>query len=290
MVKDARNPQILFLTTFLILGIGTRDWTVRPDLIIITLCTCLLTQGIAERLQQVLLNRSAQSASGQSNQDSVRQQGSSWRSALITGLGLCLLLRANTPLTMVLAGSCAIASKFLFRYQGKHWFNPANFGMIAALTLTSDAWVSPGQWGTDWWYILLFLGAGGLVLQQVGRWDTSATFLAAYAGLEGMRSIWLGWSWDVYSHQLMSGGLLLFALFMLTDPRSIPNAPQGRIIWAVALAGLTFVLQHQFFLSTAMFWALFSLSPLTLLLDEIWSAPRFIWRFPRLKPGLEQGL
>ncbi|MGL5080374.1 MAG: RnfABCDGE type electron transport complex subunit D [Microcoleaceae cyanobacterium] len=288
MIKDARNPQILFLTTFLILGIGTRDWTVRPDLVIVTLCTCLLTQGMAERLQQMWLNRSAQAAS-ESGQDSIRQQGSSWRSALITALGLCLLLRANTPLTMVLAGSCAIASKFLFRYQGKHWFNPANFGIIAVLTFTSDAWVSPGQWGTDWWYILLFLGAGGLVLKQVGRWDTSATFLAAYAGLEVIRSAWLGWSWDVYSHQLMSGSLLLFALFMLTDPRSIPNAPQGRVIWAVALAGLTFILQHQFFLSTAMFWALFSLSPLTILLDEIWAAPRFIWQLPGLEQGLEKG-
>ena len=31
--KDARNYQILFLGTFLVLGIATRDWTLRLDLI-----------------------------------------------------------------------------------------------------------------------------------------------------------------------------------------------------------------------------------------------------------------
>ncbi|NJO45359.1 MAG: Na+-transporting NADH:ubiquinone oxidoreductase, subunit NqrB [Oscillatoriales cyanobacterium RM2_1_1] len=291
-IKDARNPQILFLATFLILGIGTRDWTVRPEFVALTIGTCLLTQGIADHLQhqltqqypiQTSLANGLNPGANSSPDQNLNPTQGTWRSALITALGLGLLLRANSPTTMILAGVCAIASKFLFRHQGKHWFNPANFGIIMALTFTPDAWVSPGQWGTDWWYLLLFLGAGGLVLRQVGRWDTSVIFLATYGGLEAIRSAWLGWSWDVYGHQLMSGSLLLFALFMLTDPRSIPDAPQGRGIWAMGLAGLTLILQHQFFLPTALFWALFCLSPLTLLLDQIWSAPRFVWQLPRLE-------
>jgi len=71
----------------------------------------------------------------------------------------------------------------------------------------------------------------------------------------------------------------LFALFMLTDPRSIPNARVSRLLWAVSIAILTFILRNHFFMSTAVFWALFALSPLTLLLDWIWSSPRFVWRF-----------
>ncbi|MEB3283137.1 MAG: RnfABCDGE type electron transport complex subunit D [Lyngbya sp.] len=270
MFKDARNAQILFLSVFLGLGVFTRDWTIKPELMIAVICTCLLTQGLMIGLQQL----NSQSISfGDFNQPSL----SSWKSALITALGLCLLLRSNSVTTMVLAGVFAIASKFIFHHQGKHFFNPANFGIITALTLTSDAWVSPGQWGTESWYFLLFLGLGGLILKKVGRWETSATFLATYAGLEALRYVYLGWSFDVYTHQLMSGSLLLFALFMLTDPRSIPNASTGRIFWAITLAIITFILQHLFFLSTALFWALFLLSPLTLVFDEIWSAPRFIW-------------
>ncbi|NES46623.1 RnfABCDGE type electron transport complex subunit D, partial [Moorena sp. SIO2C4] len=151
------------------------------------------------------------------------------------------------------------------------------FGIIAVLILSNDAWVSPGQWGDDGWYALLFAGTGSMVLKRVGRWDTTAAFLGAYAVLEGIRNLWLGWSWDVFCHRLMSGSLLLFALFMLTDPRSIPNAPISRLLWAVCIALLTFILRNQFFMPTAIFWALFALSPLTVILDFIWSSTRFSW-------------
>jgi Na+-transporting NADH:ubiquinone oxidoreductase subunit NqrB len=208
------------------------------------------------------------------------QQGfdfTSLKSALITGLGLCLLLRANHFSTMLLAAGLAIASKFIFRVRGKHFFNPANFGIIAALTLSKDAWVSPGQWGTDWWYLALFLATGGLVLKKVGRWETSVVFLGVYASLESVRNFWLGWDSEVLWHHLTSGSLLVFALFMLTDPRSIPNAIKGRIIWAMSIAILTFILQYTLYLQTAMFWALFCLSPLTILLDSQFFSPRFTW-------------
>ena len=178
---------------------------------------------------------------------------------------------------MVIAAIAAIASKFLLQIDHKHFFNPANFGIITALSLTDGAWVSPGQWGEDWWYGLLFLGTGGLILQRIGRWDTTAAFLGAYSLMEAMRNLWLGWTWDVYLHRLMSGSLILFALFMITDPRSIPDSRMGRIFWSVAIAGLTFILRNYFFLPTAVFWALFVISPLTVLIDRIWSSPRFTW-------------
>jgi Na+-transporting NADH:ubiquinone oxidoreductase subunit NqrB len=118
----------------------------------------------------------------------------------------------------------------------------------------------------------------GIVLKRVGRWDTSAAFLVAYALLEALRNLWLGWTWDVYAHKLMSGSLLLFALFMITDPRSIPNARSARIIWAIAIAILAFILRNYFYVNTAVFISLAIVSPLTLLLDRFWVAPQFQWR------------
>jgi Na+-transporting NADH:ubiquinone oxidoreductase subunit NqrB len=283
--QDPRNYQILFLSLFLILGIGTRDWTLRPDLILVLMVTCLLTQYIAVCIFQnpqekllVLTTKENYSQNSSSKSPSYSKL-SSLKSALITALGLTLLLRADRYSTMILAGSLAILSKFLFRVDGKHFFNPANFGIVAALVLTPDAWVSPGQWGDDGWYALLFAGTGGMVLKRVGRWDTTAAFLGTYALLEAIRNLWLGWTWDVFSHRLMSGSLLLFALFMVTDPRSIPNARISRILWAGCIAVLTFILRNQFFISTGVFWALFALAPLSVLLDYIWSAPRFSWSF-----------
>ena len=281
LIKDARLTQIIFLGLFLFLGVNTRDWTIQPDLIFVVVASCLITQWLLSALVEYAKGSNEYSLSniyGELNILISPKVLTSLRSALITSLGLCLLLRSNSHQTMIIAGFLAIASKFLFRYHQKHFFNPANFGIIAAITLTNDAWVSPGQWGTDWWYLLLFLGLGGVVLKQVGRWDTSIAFLLSYGTLEALRNAWLGWSWDVWQHQFMSGSLLLFALFMLTDPRSIPNSQTGRLIWSMAIAFSTFILQDYFYISTAIFWSLFIISPLTVLLDIVWSAPRFNWQ------------
>jgi Na+-transporting NADH:ubiquinone oxidoreductase subunit NqrB len=266
MFSDPRDYQIVFLGAFLGLGLMTRDWSIRPELILSLVVSCSLTQLILTRFLKP--------------EDDVLP---TLKSALITSLGLALLLRADRVSTMILAGALAIASKFVFSIDKKHWFNPANFGIITALILTPDAWVSPGQWGDDWWYLLLFIGLGGVVLQRVGRWDTSIAFLVSYAGLETARNIWLGWTWDVCVHKLMSGSLLLFALFMITDPRSIPNARSTRIAWSISIAGLTFVLRNYFYINEAMFIALFTMSPLTILLDRNWIAPQFNWQSNKLK-------
>lgn len=275
---DPRDYQILFLSLFLILGIGTRDWTLQPQFIGVAIASCLLTQYISLRLGSLL--KGEQDGTKKFTQHSTLKTSLvSLKSAMITALGLSLLLRVDQYSTMILAGTLAILSKFLFRFQGKHFFNPANFGIISVLILTNDAWVSPGQWGEEGWYVLLFAGTGGMILKRVGRWDTTAAFFSVYALLEAVRNFWLGWTWDVWAHRLMSGSFLLFALFMLTDPRSIPNARISRLLWASSIAILTFILHNHFFMSTAVFWALFVLSPLTLLLDWIWSSPRFVWMF-----------
>ena len=266
MLLDARIYQIAFLLLFLLVGLLTRDWTLHPAAIATAIATCLIGQAMIPTFW-----------SREGWASLAAQATKSLPSALITALGLSLLLRVDHPQTMMLASGAAIASKFLLRIGGKHLFNPANFGIVAALTLTQDAWISPGQWGEAGWLVLLFGCAGGLVLRRVGRWDTSAVFLIAYGGFEAARILWLGWTWDVWVHRLMSGSLLLFALFMMTDPRTIPNARIGRLIWAIAIALLTFLLRNFGFLSTAPIWALFLLAPLTLLLDRLFPSDRFEW-------------
>jgi Na+-transporting NADH:ubiquinone oxidoreductase subunit NqrB len=279
--QDARLTQITFLGLFLCLGVSTRDWTARPELTLAVIASCLVTQWLLSAMVEYGKNSQNHKSDRLNNlKQSLLSPKvlTSLRSALITSLGLSLLLRSNSYQTMMLASFLAISSKFIFCHHQKHFFNPGNFGIIAALTLTNDAWVSPGQWGTDWWYLLLFLGLGGVVLKQVGRWDTSIAFLLTYGGLTAGRNLWLGWSWDVWQHQLMSGSLLLFSLFMLTDPRSMPNSQIGRLVWSVAIALTTFILQQYFYISTAVFWSLFIISPLTVALDMIWTAPRFNWQ------------
>lgn len=291
MLRDARDYQILFLSLFLVLGLATRDWTLKPEVVGVAIATSLTTQALFSWLHhrfhttqdtgELQLPAAIQPApvSLPSRLTNLLANGTlNWRSPLISALGLSLLLRVEHLPTMALAAFVAITSKFLLKVEGKHFFNPANIGIIAALTLTHDAWVSPGQWGEELWYALIFLGAGGMVLKRVGRWDTTAAFLGSYALLEALRNLYLGWTWDVWVHRLSSGSLLLFALFMVTDPRSIPNARPARLIWALAIATLTFVLRNYFYLTTAVFWALFFMSPLTIALDALWRSKRFTWK------------
>ncbi len=137
---DARFYQIAFQSAFLVFGTWVLGWQTEILRIGIVISACILTQIVF-----ILLGK---------------QQWHSLRSALITGLGLSLLLRATNIWVLVLAAVLAIASKFLVKYNGKHIFNPANFGIAAVVLITGKAWISPGQWGSDIYYPLSILFAG----------------------------------------------------------------------------------------------------------------------------------
>jgi Na+-transporting NADH:ubiquinone oxidoreductase subunit NqrB len=269
--RDPRDYQLLFLSSFLVLGIATRDWTLRPGAIAAAILSALLVQAFCDDWVRIDLPDEPRSLN--------------WRSPLITALGLSLLLRVDHWAVMAAAAAVAIGSKFVLRVNDKHLFNPANFGIVVTIG-SGHAWLSPGQWGEEVWLGLLFLGAGGLVLRRVGRWDTTAAFLGSYLALELSRNLWLGWTTDVLVHRLSNGSLLLFALFMVTDPRSIPNARGARLVWAMTIAGLTFWLRNSFYLPTAVIWALAIASPLTLVLDRVWQADRFEWSRLRQIPNV----
>ena len=271
--QDARLYQIASLSTFLIVGFATRDWTLHPEVVLSAVLTCLATQYF---FLNVPLGP----------QDTTRSLPEitieSFYSPMITSLGLSILLRVDHWWVMAFASVMAIGSKFIIQVNHKHVFNPANFGIVAALVLTGGAWVSPGQWGESVWSVVMFLVCGGLVLQKVGRFDTTIAFLAFYIGLELLRNWYLGWTLDVWAHRIMSGSLVMFSLFMITDPRTIPNTKTGRLVWVFAIAFLTFVLRNFFFLNTAVFFALFLVAPLAAVFDQFWRGDRFVWNDSRL--------
>jgi enediyne biosynthesis protein E5 len=93
------------------------------------------------------------------------------RSALITGLSLSLLLRADAAWLHLVAAVIAIGSKFVLRLDGKHIFNPAGFAIVALLLTTNEVWISPGQWGSAVWFAALLCFFAILVLQAARRSD-----------------------------------------------------------------------------------------------------------------------
>ena len=255
--RDARIYQIAFQATLLTLGVVARDFSLRPEQMLLCFAAGLGAQACwvnALRLQNV-----------------------GWLSPIITCLGLSLLLRADSLWVHPLAAALAMSAKFTLRVAGKHLFNPANLGVIVALIALPGAWVSPGQWGNDLAYALWFVALGGLVTQRARRWDVSWAFLAAWLGLIALRVVWLGQPQAIWWHQLQSGGLLLFAFFMISDPMTIPNRQCARILYAIAVAGLAFVWQFVWFKPNALLWSLFLCAWLVPVFDRIWPAAKATW-------------
>jgi hypothetical protein len=115
--------------------------------------------------------------------DRLEGRAANWKSALISGLSLCLLLRTNDAALALLAGVVTIASKFVIRFRGKHIFNPTNGGLVAMLLLSDRVWVSPGQWGSVALFALLMVSVGGLVVNRASRSDVTFAFIACYCAL-----------------------------------------------------------------------------------------------------------
>lgn len=203
------------------------------------------------------------------------------KSALISGLSLCLLLRTHSPMVAGLAAYLAVASKFFIRCDGKHVFNPTNFALIVMLSLDLG-WVSPGQWGREAFLAFLVACLGGLVVNRAARSDVTYAFLASYVALVMGRALWLGDPLAIPLHQLQNGALLIFAFFMISDPKTTPNARAGRMVFAGTVAlGAVFV-QFGLFRPNGLLWALVCCAPVVPLLDRIFAGTKYAWAQPRV--------
>jgi len=265
VLADARHFQIATLGALVAIHLAGFDLGASPAQAAVTVAVALATQLVCSRLAGTAFD---------------------WRSPLITGFSLTLLLRTHSPALWIAAAVLAIGSKYVLRLRGKHIFNPATFAIVALLVLSPDAWVSPGQWGNAVWLSLLLACCAGLVLQRAARADIALAFLGCFAGLLLLRAWSLGDPLTIPLHQLQSGSLLLFSFFMITDPRSTPDSRLCRIGFAAAVAGLAYWLQFRWQLRPGAYFALFALSPLTPLLDWLVPATRFAWRRELSQPSI----
>jgi len=248
MPRDPRWLQIAFLCSFLVLGLLARDFPIWHAPLIFA--SCLGTQLLCERL--------------------LRLPHAGLLSPVITAFGLTLLLRAGAVWVPPLAGALAIGSKYALRIRGRHFFNPANFGLCCLMLLTDRAWCSPTQWGESGVLLLWILALGLAVAHRAFRADVSLAFLAAWVALRAGRTLFLGQPAQALVHQLASGSLLLFTFFMISDPKTTPRTRTARFAFAAAVAGTAFALSLRF-VDNPVLWALLLCAPLTPLFDLLTS-------------------
>ena len=202
------------------------------------------------------------------------------RSPLITALSLTLLLRTDDLVLAVAAATLAIGSKFLLRINGKHVFNPANFAIVALILTQDNAWISTGQWGNAAISALALASLGFLVLTRARRSETTIGFLVTYGALLFGRAIWLGDPLTIPLHYLQNGALLLFAFFMISDPKTAPDTALGRFVFAGIVATVAVVIQFVLYQPGAPILALIIAAPLVPFIDVISRGRMYDWYAP----------
>jgi enediyne biosynthesis protein E5 len=200
------------------------------------------------------------------------------KSALISGLSLCLLLRTNSLPLAFLAAVVTIASKFLIRWKGKHVFNPTNLGIVLMILLTGEIWVSPGQWGSFAFFAFLMACLGGLVVNRAMRSDVALAFIIFYLVLVFGRSFWLGEPMRIPIHRMENGALLLFTFFMISDPKTTPDSRAGRILFAFLIAFGAWYVQFRLFRTNGLLWSLALFSMFVPLIDRLLPGDRYEWK------------
>lgn len=265
LLRDPRIYQIAMLATLLLYGLGRLGFAIPFEQILWSFGGALGAQWALARL--------------------VGAQAFDARSPLISALSMCLLLRTGEPWLAGAGAALAIASKFLIRARGKHVFNPTNAGLVAMLLLTDHVWVSPGQWGSATFLAFLFACLGGLVVNRAARSDVTVAFLVAFAAIVLGRSLWLGDPMPVPLHKLQSGALLLFAFFMISDPKTTPNRRAGRVLYACLNATFGAVAIFGLQEPNGLLYTLVALAPTVPLIDRLLPGRAYEWARPRPNPS-----
>ena len=193
-------------------------------------------------------------------------------SGLLTGNSTAFILR--TPGTLhgqwwsthgiwIFVGVVAIsmASKYLIRWRGRHIFNPSNLGLVMAfvalgpkLTEPQDLWwIPPGPWLIVTYAVLV---VGGLLIAwELRLLGLELAFMAGFAAFTALALALVPdhcmvASWHVapmcggelWQILVTSPELLVFGLFMIPDPRTVPDGPVARIAFGILVAILAVLL------------------------------------------------
>lgn len=267
LFKDPRHYQLATLSAVLVFGVVSRAFEISPLQIGAIFAAALFTQYLGSVMTASRIEV---------------------RSALITSLSLSLLLRADALTPLMVAAAIAVGSKFMLRLYGKHIFNPANAGIVAMLIFSQTimpgiAWTTPGQWGTALWFAALLAGAGLFVTYRAARIDVPVIFLVCFAALIFVRALWLGDPLAIPLLRLQNGALILYAFFMISDPKTTPDGAIARAVFAIGAAIAAYVMIYHFYISDGIFYALAIMCVLRPLIEHFDPAPHYRWGEP--SPG-----
>lgn len=140
--------------------------------------------------------------------------------AFDTGLIVAFVLDPSSTLIFkITAAALAIISKQFLGQRGRHFFNPAAFGLftVAALGGSVSWWIGRLGLLAD----LVLMGVMVLILLRIKRMRIPLSFLATFFVLR----------WVVYQNLTLRFSLFFFPLVMLPDPMTSPSDPKEQLVY-----------------------------------------------------------
>jgi enediyne biosynthesis protein E5 len=204
-------------------------------------------------------------------------------SGLISTMGLLLLCDSPEVWPYAVVGIVGTLSKHLVRAEGRHVFNPLNFGIVVGLLfLSAHVTIQPGRWGGSQAGMAAIAALGVLTVWRAGKLGLALGYALAFAAAAGARSAITGTPWTLLLAPMTGASFQLFTFFMVTDPMTTPRRPAWSAGFGVAVGLLDGALRHYQVLN-APFLALFALSALVPLIPER-VAGRGEWPKPLQRP------
>jgi hypothetical protein len=193
-------------------------------------------------------------------------------SGLLTGNSTAFILRVpgtlhgqwwSTHGIEIFIGVVALgmATKYLIRWKGRHIFNPSNVALVLAFVVLGVQrvepldlwWVPMGLWMVVTYVILV--GGGLLIAWELKMLGLVFGFMIAFAAFLAL-ALWqvpdhcMVASWrvtpmcgrDLWQILVTSPEVLIFALFMIPDPRTVPDGRVARVVFGVFVAMLAVLL------------------------------------------------
>lgn len=189
-------------------------------------------------------------------------------SAYVSGISAGILVRSPLFWPFALCAAISIASKYVLRYKGKHIWNPTNFGVVAIILLASDsAAVLSIQWGNNMWAMFIIWAIGLISLWKINRLNITMTYIISFIAFAWVRSWYTGDPFLAEVAPLTGPMYQLFALFMMTDPKTTVQNRMGQNAVAFSIALLEMILRLNEAVY-APFYALFIIGPIALVVED----------------------
>ncbi|MBI3556429.1 MAG: RnfABCDGE type electron transport complex subunit D [Deltaproteobacteria bacterium] len=180
-------------------------------------------------------------------------------SAMIIALACTILISVSRWEYYLLAVLLAIASKAFCTYRGRHFLNPANFGVVLLIQLLPAKVAAIPHLFTGYlWPSIVFATLGSVTSIYAGQVDISLSWIVGFLIFGLVRAALTGADPLFVLAPMLSSSFLVFSFHMLSDPATTPRYRRNRIAYAVFVAFIDAVLRYYQVISGMLYALVFA--------------------------------